>query len=73
MDLFTIPRHWKRLVVTIWNPMIGKAMFIIRKPFAAMSCSTGSGVKMLTVGPGNTSDTTNPTMHTRVAQRAVFT
>ena len=73
MDLFTIPRHWNRLVVTIWNPMIGKARFIIRRPRAAISCSTGSGVKMLTVGPGSTSEMKKPNRHTRVAQPAVFT
>ena len=24
MLIFTFPMHWKKLVMTIWNPMIGK-------------------------------------------------
>ena len=30
MLIFTLPMHWKKLVTTIWNPMIGKQSIITR-------------------------------------------
>ena len=71
MDLWTIPRHWKRLVETIWKPTIGRQMFIILNPLTANALSSGSEVNTETAGPGMASDTMNPREVTAVAQITV--
>ena len=35
MDLLTIPRHWKNVVVTIVKPTKGIIRLIVRNPFSA--------------------------------------
>ncbi len=67
----TIPRHWNKFVDTIWNPMTGKAIFMILSPLFAMVLSSGSLVNTLTASDGHNSPTRNPTIITRVASFAV--
>ena len=72
MDLFTMPRLWNRLVPTIWNPMMGKAQFMMRMPRVAISFKAGSLVKALTVSPGKNSQTIKPNTKISVAHAAVI-
>ena len=71
MDLWTIPRHWKRFVVTIWKPTIGKATFIALMPVIASFFSSGSWVNIDTTGPERNSDMMKPRRVTNVPQKAV--
>ena len=71
-DLFTMPRHWNRLVVTIWKPTMGKTMFMMRSPCAAFWMSTGSEVKMRAMGRARKTEKIKPMTITSVAQPAVL-
>ena len=72
MDLLTIPRHWKRLVEIIWNPIRNTMQFILLRPFAEMSSNSLSVVKILHAARGKITDTTNRREVTMVASMAVF-
>ena len=72
IDFFTIPRHWKRLVPTIWKPTIGKHIFIILSPLEDISRSSGSLVKMEQAARGKKTQTMKHSTDTIVASRAVL-
>ena len=44
MLIFTFPMHWKKLVMTIWNPMIGKQTITTLMPLMPKSISVLSVV-----------------------------
>ena len=44
--MLTIPKHWNRLVPTIWKPTIGNTIFIILRPLEDISSSSGSLVNI---------------------------
>lgn len=67
MDLWTIPRHWKKLVDTIWKPTIGKSIFIVLSPDDAIDLSTKSEVNMEHTASGKNTHTTKQEMVTIVA------
>ena len=48
MDLFTIPRHWKKFVDIIWNPTIGKTIVMILNAFDPSAISSSSCVNIPT-------------------------
>ena len=64
MAFFAIPMLWKKLEVTIWNPMIGKNMTIMRKPRADIAFNVWSVVKADTTSSGISSPIRNPTVVT---------
>ena len=47
MLIFTFPMHWKKLVITIWNPMIGKQNITTLMALMPKSISVLSVVKSL--------------------------
>ena len=67
MDLWTIPRHWKKLVDTIRKPTIGKSIFIVLSPDDAIDLSTESEVNMEHTASGKNTHTTKQEMVTIVA------
>ena len=44
MLIFTFPMHWKKLVMTIWNPMTGKQTITTLMPLMPKSISVLSVV-----------------------------
>jgi len=60
MAFFAIPMLWKKLEVTIWNPMIGKNMTMMRKPRADIAFNVWSVVKADTTSSGISSPIRNP-------------
>ena len=47
MLIFTLPMHWKKLVMTIWKPMIGKQHITMRIALMPNSISALSVVNIL--------------------------
>ena len=47
MLIFTFPMHWKKLVITIWNPMTGKQNITTLMALMPKSISVLSVVKSL--------------------------
>ena len=66
-----MPILWKKLDVTIWNPMIGKNMTVIRNPRADRSIRVWSVVKADTASSGISSPTRKPLVVTIVAAMTV--
>ena len=66
-----MPMLWKKLVVTIWNPMIGKQRKTIRIPSAERRISSGSFVKAETASRGASSPSRKPAVVTHVAPMIV--
>ena len=66
-----MPMLWKKLVVTIWNPMIGKQRKTMRIPSAASRISSSSVVKTATAQWGSSSPSRNPSEVTQVAPMTV--
>ena len=73
MDLPAIPTLWKKFVVTIWNPTIGKNMNMILIPFSAISMSSLSVVNITINSFGKSSAMRKPKVVTPVARRIVVT
>ena len=67
-----MPMLMKKLVATIWNPMIGKQMKTIRIPSTARRISSGSFVKADTASRGASSPIRNPAPVTHVAPMIVI-
>ena len=72
MDLFTIPRHWKRLVEIIWKPTRKNIRFMILRLSDAMSRSSGSLVNTLAAILGANMLSRQQIVVTTVAIIAVF-
>ena len=66
-----MPMLMKKLVATIWNPMIGKQMKTIRMPSTDSRISSGSFVKADTASRGTSSPIRNPAIVTHVAPMIV--
>jgi len=47
MLIFTLPMHWKKLVMTIWKPMTGKQSIMMRIALMPISISVLSVVNIL--------------------------
>ena len=47
MLIFTFPMHWKKLVTTIWKPMIGKHSIMMRIALIPISINVLSVVNIL--------------------------
>ena len=62
-----MPMLMKKLVATIWNPMIGKQMKTMRMPSTDSRISSGSFVKADTASRGTSSPIRNPAIVTHVA------
>ena len=73
MDFPAIPTLWKKFVVTIWNPTIGKNMNMILMPFSAMSISSPSVVNITMKSLGKSSAIRKPNVVTPVAKAIVVT
>ena len=71
MALPAMPMLWKKLVETIWNPIIGKKTNAMRMPSAASRMSSASEVKSDTDTRGRHSPMRNPNVMTAVAPIAV--
>ena len=66
-----MPILWKKLVVTIWKPMIGKQKKTMRIPSAERRTNSGSSVKTDTARRGANSPIRNPSVVTQVAPMIV--
>ena len=78
MDIFTIPRHWKRFPETIEKPTRAIAAFIVESPLAENAMSSGSLVNRLTASFGHSTETRKqsvvmPTSHLAVRKKISFT
>ena len=52
MDIFALPMDWKKLVITIWEPMIGNIVTDIRSALVAIACNSMSVVNMEAINDG---------------------
>ena len=71
MALPAMPMLMKKLVATIWNPMMGKKAKVMRIPSTDRRMSSGSFVKAETAVRGTSSPIRNPTVVTHVAPMLV--
>ena len=62
-----IPILWKKLEVTIWKPIMGKNITVIRNPVAESSVNSASDVKIPTTRLGASIPTKKPKVVTQVA------
>ena len=71
MALPAMPMLMKKLVATIWKPIIGKQTKVMRMPSAARRTSSASFVKSETASRGISSPSRKPHVVTHVAPIAV--
>ena len=62
-----MPMLWKKLEVTIWKPIIGKNITVMRSHVTESSVSSASDVKLPTTRSGTSIPTRKPKVVTAVA------
>lgn len=67
IDLPAIPRDWKKLVATIWNPTIQNINVLIFNPWAVASISVWSFVNARAIHSGKSEAVMVPSEHIIVA------
>ena len=72
MDFLTIPIHWKKVVVTIWNPTMKKMILVMKRPLAESSSISGSFVNRAEACLGKKVQMMKQRTDTAVAHQAVY-
>ena len=72
MAFFAMPMLWKKFDVTIWNPMMGQNITVMRSPRDERSIRVWSVVKAYATSSGISSPTRKPVVVTIVAAITVI-
>jgi len=72
MEIFAFPMDWKKLVITIWIPIIGNMVTDIRKAFVAMLCNSTSLVNIEAMTEGIKVPITKPIVERPVATTTAY-